>query len=96
MIVQGFLLTAVFAAIYSIHGLDGCDPAINSGFCGKPLAWDTSLYFSVVTWTTLGYGDFKPVADLRLLAAWQALLGYGLLGILVGLGAASIMSKKPT
>ena len=28
-----------------------------------------ALYFSVVTWTTLGYGDFQPTESLRLLAA---------------------------
>jgi hypothetical protein len=42
-------------------------------------------YFSVVTWTTLGYGDFQPLPDFRLLAAFQALVGYVFLGVIVGL-----------
>lgn len=40
-----------------------------------------SLYFSIVTWTTLGYGDFKPIPSLRLLAAAEALFGYVHMGI---------------
>src|SRR5690554_7474421 len=34
----------------------------------------TSLYFSIVTWTTLGYGDLKPTDELRLLASLEALM----------------------
>ena len=45
----------------------------------------TALYFSIVTWTTLGYGDLKPLPDFRLLAAFQALVGYVFLGVIVGL-----------
>lgn len=41
------------------------------------------LYFSVVTFTTLGYGDFRPTKNARAFAAVKALFGYILLGILV-------------
>ena len=41
------------------------------------------IYFSVVTWTTLGYGDFKPSPEARLYAASQAVLGYLYMSILV-------------
>ncbi len=37
--------------------------------------WDY-LYFSIVTITTLGYGDFRPCPAVRLTAAWQALIGF--------------------
>lgn len=40
-------------------------------------------YFSAVTWTTLGYGDFRPSKDARVYAASQAVLGYLYMGILV-------------
>ena len=33
------------------------------------------LYFSVVTFTTLGYGDFRPIGGCRVLASIEALLG---------------------
>jgi len=42
------------------------------------------LYFSSVTFATLGYGDFRPSADARLLAAFQALLGNLHLGVVIG------------
>ncbi len=35
----------------------------------------TSFYFSIVTFTTLGYGDARPVGGTRLIAATEALLG---------------------
>lgn len=44
-----------------------------------------SLYFSIVTFTTLGYGDIQPVPAGRLLAAFQALSGYIYLGLGIGL-----------
>jgi len=43
-----------------------------------------SLYFSVVTFTTLGYGDIRPVGDVaRTLAGVEAVLGQALLALLV-------------
>ena len=33
------------------------------------------LYFSVVTFTTLEYGDFRPIGRLRFLASVEALFG---------------------
>ncbi len=45
-----------------------------------------ALYFSVVTSTTLGYGDFIPLGPGRPVAALQAFLGYFILGILVSTG----------
>jgi hypothetical protein len=47
--------------------------------------WYNSIYFSIVTWTTLGYGDFSPPEGLRLVAAFEAIVGYLYMAILVGL-----------
>lgn len=47
--------------------------------------WRDALYFSVVTFTTLGYGDMAPRKEIRLVAAFQAIYGYLLLGALVGM-----------
>jgi hypothetical protein len=41
------------------------------------------LYFSIVTWTTLGYGDFRPSMELRLFAASEAFLGYLFMAVLI-------------
>lgn len=67
MLLAMYVCIIGYAGHYLHHGIiyDGLiiqDPA-------------TSLYFSVVTWTTLGYGDFQPTAAVRGLAASQALLG---------------------
>ncbi|MBI5698727.1 two pore domain potassium channel family protein [Candidatus Saganbacteria bacterium] len=43
----------------------------------------TSLYFSIVTFTTLGYGDIVPFGHLRLVAASEALIGAVLIALLV-------------
>jgi hypothetical protein len=71
-------IVLVFAVIYWKNGL------IISGEYQKVLFTD-ALYFSVTTWTTLGYGDFSPPQDLRLITSIQALLGYIAMGMLVAL-----------
>ena len=42
-----------------------------------------SLYFSVVTFTTLGYGDILPIGISRLFASIEALLGGFILALFV-------------
>jgi len=44
-----------------------------------------SVYFSIVTWTTLGYGDFSPTKSLYLVAASEAMMGYVTMSLLIGL-----------
>ena len=41
------------------------------------------LYFSVVTWTTVGYGDLLPEGKARLVAGLEALTGYVLMALLI-------------
>ena len=76
---QALALVIVFAGIYRGFGLHGHNTVEAS----------TALYFSMVTWTTLGYGDFQPARELQLLAAGQATLGYVFLGLFVGMILAS-------
>jgi hypothetical protein len=47
----------------------------------------TCLYFSIVTWTTLGYGDVRPSIDARLIAASEALFGYIWMAAFIGMFA---------
>jgi uncharacterized protein YjbI with pentapeptide repeats len=48
------------------------------------------MYYSVVTMTTLGYGDALPASQIaQLLAAWQAVIGHVMLG-----GMLSIFATK--
>lgn len=47
-------------------------------------SWDC-LYFSIVTWTTVGYGDFVPSPIGRMFAASEALYGYIFMGLYISL-----------
>ncbi|MGB7417014.1 MAG: ion channel [Thermosynechococcaceae cyanobacterium] len=57
-----FLVTSiiVFTKIYSNLGIISPDGAL--------LSFGDYLYFSIVTWTTLGYGDLLPSGTTRLYA----------------------------
>jgi len=77
----GLSLTIILvcAFIYSFTGLNynGTTQAVNTGLPLKEniaLFW-SSLYYSVVTFTTLGYGDFTPVGISRAIAAAEAFIG---------------------
>ena len=70
------LMVIVFARAYQEYGL------LTSA--GEPVPTDefsTHLYFSMVTWTTLGFGDFKPEVASRVWAAVEGLCGYVFLGL---------------
>lgn len=54
----------------------------------------TCLYFSTVTFSTLGYGDFSPTKAARGLAAFQSLMGYLTLGVLIGIFI-SLLNEGP-
>ncbi len=43
------------------------------------------VYFSIITWTTVGYGDFEPTVTCRMWAATEALTGYIFMAILIAL-----------
>ncbi len=53
-----------------------------------------ALYFSVTTWTTLGYGDFAPLPSMRLVTSIQAL--FGLCTIPVGFSLTWFMIQEST
>ena len=69
-----------FSNIYVEHGITSGGDVTHDRY--------NALYFSIVTWTTLGYGDFQPTPDARIWASFEALLGYVFMGILVGLTVA--------
>lgn len=67
MLLSIYIAIVGFAAIYKQEGLISGGTVVHDA--------SSSLYFSVVTWTTLGYGDFQPTESVRWLAALEALLG---------------------
>jgi hypothetical protein len=71
------ILILSFADIYKNLGVIGPDGEVHR----EPVV---CLYFSVVTWTTLGYGDFRPATnDGRLFAGIEAMLGYIVMGVFI-------------
>jgi hypothetical protein len=72
------ILIVHFAGVHFIEGVNQ----------GAVTIWD-ALYFSMVTWVTLGYGDFTPIPTLRMLAAIEAMYGYVFFGLIVALLSAS-------
>ena len=65
-----FCVTVIsFAIIYRFYGI------VDSARGITVKSYLTSTYFSITTWSTLGYGDFKPVPSLRLLTSLEAILG---------------------
>jgi Ion channel len=46
--------------------------------------WFTPFYFSIVTYTTLGFGDVKPATLIgEIIVSTEVILGYTTLGLLL-------------
>jgi hypothetical protein len=77
IIINFILMINSFAFVYSSLGI------INNAVEGTPVvySYDLCLYYSIVTFTTLGYGDFYPTGIGRAVAAIEALTGFVVLGI---------------
>lgn len=71
-----FFLILAFAFCFKHAGIINDGGAITKNL-------SDCLYFSSVTFTTLGYGDFHPSPENRFWACFEALLGYASLGIVV-------------
>lgn len=74
------LITVIFAAIYRL--IDRFDGVPTFTFSGLPrdIGFSESLYFSIVTLSTVGYGDVVPLTyAVRAVVAVQIVLGIVLL-----------------
>ncbi|MEZ6062350.1 MAG: ion channel [Planctomycetaceae bacterium] len=78
-IVSLMLTIGSFAGIFRTFGLQHPDPAV-----GIDHSLKSAFYFSLVTWTTLGYGDFQPTEAVRMAAAIEAMLGYVAMAFFIG------------
>ena len=79
VMVSAVINIGCFAFIHQSVGV------IDTTGLGRAVLLRDTLYFSIVTFTTLGFGDIQPVPAGRLLAAFQALSGYIYLGLGIGL-----------
>ena len=62
----------------------------NAGFADIP----TSIYWAIVTLTTVGYGDISPVTGLgQFLSSFVMILGYSIIAVPTGIVTASIIRK---
>lgn len=84
LLAVGTLITIIASMMYVIEG-----PA--SGFTSIPRA----LYWTVVTITTVGYGDITPRTNLgQMLAALVMLLGYTIIAVPTGIVSAEIAEQR--
>lgn len=71
----GTMMVIIGAVMYLVEGKD-------SGFDNIPI----SIYWTVVTMTTVGYGDIAPQTVLgRILASIVMILGYGIIAVPTGI-----------
>ncbi len=81
-----FLIVA-FAFVYSFLGITDGEKLYATQLSSSPREFlenlSNALYFSVVTFTTVGYGDLTPVGITRLFAAIEAFLGSFTLALFV-------------
>lgn len=80
--------------IISLFAMIAFDYGIRSG--GETIlpTLSQSYYFSIVTFTTLGYGDFSPHKDLILVFALEGLIGYMFFALIMGMITALLLQKS--
>lgn len=92
--VSVYLLMAI-AGTYLFMYIDTLSLAAGP-FFGEPQPTTVFAYFSIVTITTLGYGDFSPVEQVgRSAAAWVAVIGQIYLVVVVAYIVSVYTSSRP-
>jgi voltage-gated potassium channel len=72
------------AVMYVVEGKE-------SGFTSIP----TSIYWCIVTLTTVGYGDIAPITTLgQIIASFIMIMGYGIIAVPTGIVTAEFSSLK--
>ena len=84
-----FVLIMVIALGTLMYMVEGQEP--HTPFTDIP----TSIYWAVVTMTTVGYGDIAPMTTLgRFLAAIVMLLGYTIIAVPTGIVSATMVEEN--
>jgi hypothetical protein len=75
-----------FANIYRYTGIiDGGRETFRPLVC---------LYFSIITWTSVGYGDVQPIGLARLIACVEAVYAHIWMIVFIGLFASIFLKKE--
>lgn len=74
-----FTLGAVIAML-ALHGVEIWAFALVYTLTGAVNGLENALYFSTISYSTVGYNDAHIVAEWRLLGAFESILGVFLLG----------------
>ncbi|MCP4123878.1 MAG: ion transporter [Bacteroidetes bacterium] len=81
------LVVVLGSLMYLVEGNE------NSGFDSIP----RSMYWAIVTLTTVGYGDITPVSSLgQFISAFIMILGYGIIAVPTGIVTAEITLHSHT
>lgn len=83
LIIAIITILIMFSAVYSTQIDDNSYFYVHDGKINSLNKFD-AIYFSTVTFTTLGYGDITPVGHYRIFAVFEALTGYICVGLFVG------------
>jgi len=87
IVILSAMVILLFTGIFFMTGLNYSGEIIqisfNASFEENIVALLNALYFSVVTFTTLGYGDILPIGISKLFAGVEALLGGFILALFV-------------
>ncbi|WP_302082797.1 pentapeptide repeat-containing protein [Salinibaculum rarum] len=85
VIATGVTIVLAFALLYPLGGLQPIRgaPVTYGAILDQPSLLLDSIYFSTLTFTTLGMGDFQPVGVARLLMTLQTSIGAILIALLV-------------
>ncbi len=78
---RGLTVVAMVFGLLGLHAAEITAYAVLYDRLGQfPGDFETALYFSASTFTTLGYGDVIPAPDHRLLAGVEGVMGLILIG----------------
>jgi len=76
MIIISLMIVVLFADLYTELG-------VKTGSSTTSHAFEDALYLSILTWTTVGYGDVTPIGMGKIAAGIEAIMGMITMTILV-------------
>jgi hypothetical protein len=74
VIVSILVVQVIFALLYSLFTIIGIGD-VTSGFEVEPVLFLKSLYICVITFFTIGYGEFVPIGYSRVLSSLLGFMG---------------------